>query len=285
MRVLVLGATGMLGHRLVQDLSSSCHLATTTRRPDPVVEDYVRRVGADLFDGVDAADPASVVRVLDAWRPAVVINCIGIVKQLEEAKDPVRSIRINALFPHQLAAETGRRAMRLLHFSTDCVFSGHSGPYGENDTPDPLDLYGRSKLLGEVAEPNCLTLRTSIIGRELRGGHGLVEWFLRQGSGRVRGFRRALYSGLTTNVMARLVGRLLVDYPALSGIWQVSADAITKYDLLLHLKRAYGLDTVVEPDDDFTCDRRLDGTAFRQATGFEAPPWDSMVDEMARAGL
>ncbi|MDQ3849113.1 MAG: SDR family oxidoreductase [Actinomycetota bacterium] len=279
-RVLVLGGSGMLGHKLCQVLGTRFDVRATVRTseravarlgvPDPART--VADVSADRFD--------TVVRAVATVRPDVVVNCIGIVKQAREARDPIVSISINSLFPHRVAELCRAAGARLIHVSTDCVFSGRAGGYVESDVPDPVDLYGRSKLLGEVEGAGCLTVRTSIIGRELSGANGLIEWFLGQ-EGSVRGFRRAIFSGLTTQALARVLASLVCDHGALTGIRHVSSEPISKYDLLCLLKDAYGLGVEIVPDDDVACDRSLDGTKFEQETGLRAPSWAEMVAELA----
>jgi dTDP-4-dehydrorhamnose reductase len=227
-----------------------------------------------------AEDIGTVRRVLDERRPDVAENCVGVVKQLAEAKDPVTSISVNALFPHLLARECRGRGIRLIHVSTDCVFSGKQGRYKESDSSDASDLYGRTKFLGEVPGPGCLTLRTSIIGRELHGSHGLIEWFLSQQGKSVRGFRRAIFSGLTTRELSRVICRVIESHPDLEGLYHVAAEPISKFDLLHLVRDAYGLDITIEPDDSFACDRSLDGTRFRKAAGYVAPPWSEVIAAM-----
>jgi dTDP-4-dehydrorhamnose reductase len=280
MRVIVLGAAGMLGHKLLQRLRTDHEIAGTIRETAP--DAGLRRAlsGMKLYPGVQANDLSAFERAIDDWGAQVVLNCIGIIKQTKAASDPLMSIAINSLLPHQLAQITGARGARLIHFSTDCVFSGQRGNYVEDDVPDPVDLYGRSKLLGEVVAPNALTLRTSIVGRELRGHLGLIDWFLSQRGRRINGYVRALYSGLTTIATAELIARLIRDHPELQGLWQVSADPISKFDLLQIVKRVYGLDIDIAPDESFACDRRLDSTRFRKYTGWSPPSWEDMIVSM-----
>jgi len=282
MRVLVLGAAGMLGHKLLQRLRTDHEAAGTIRDAAPNAGLSRALPGVKLYPGVDASDLASLERAVDDWNAQVLVNCIGIIKQSKAASDPLPSIAINSLLPHQLAQIAAARGARLVHFSTDCVFSGRRGNYVEGDEPDPVDLYGRSKLLGEVAAPNALTLRTSIVGRELRGHLGLIDWFLSQRGGRINGYVRALYSGLTTLAAADLVAWLIRAHPALQGLWQVSGEPISKFDLLQIVKRVYRLDIDIAPDEQFVCDRRLDSTRFRQRTGWRPPSWADMIAAMHR---
>jgi dTDP-4-dehydrorhamnose reductase len=191
------------------------------------------------------------------------------------------AIRANALFPHDLAAACRERGARLIHISTDCVFSGRKGGYTETDRPDPEDVYGRSKLLGEVATPGALTLRTSMIGREIATSRGLLEWFLAQSGGTVRGFTRAVFSGPTTPVLSRAIADVLERHQSLEGLYHLGAEPIDKHALLLALRDAFGLDVEIEPDDGVVIDRSLDSSRFREATGWAAPTWEEMVAELA----
>jgi dTDP-4-dehydrorhamnose reductase len=220
-------------------------------------------------------------RFLLEHRPETVVNCAGIVKQRNEAKDAARSIGVNSLLPHQLAEVCNRWGGRLIHFSTDCVFSGDRGDYQEDDFADARDLYGRSKFLGEVTAANAVTLRTSIIGRELAHRKSLLEWFLEQDHSRIRGYTHAIYSGVTTNYMARVVESLIEKHTALSGLYQVTAPAISKFQLLGLLRDAYGLDVEITPDPELFCDRSMKGDKFATATACIAPPWPELVAELA----
>lgn len=288
MKVLVLGGAGMLGHKLCQvfgrkDENGKLETYATFRRLP------VNAAAQNLFnqtqviEGVSVEDWASVKTVVAQVNPQVVINCIGIVKQLAAAKDYVASIETNALFPHRVARLCAQTNRRLIHISTDCVFSGRQGNYAESDTPNAEDLYGRTKLLGEVVDSeNCITLRTSIIGRELSGAHGLVEWFLSQSGKQVKGFNRAVFSGWTTLELARLIKTVIMHHKDLSGLYHVAAEAITKYDLLRLIKDVYGLEVEIERDDVFACDRTLNALRFRQATKLRPLAWQAMVEEMHR---
>ncbi len=187
---------------------------------------------------------------------------------------------MNSLFPHRLAQACGAAQARLIHISTDCVFSGQRGNYSEDNITDAEDLYGRTKALGEVDYGNNLTIRTSMIGRELQGSHGLIEWFLGQQGKTVRGFKRAIFSGFTTNALAKIIGEVISDQPELRGTWHVAAEPINKFDLLSQVQETYGLDIEIEPDETFVCDRSLNAERFRNETGMAAPSWPDMITEM-----
>jgi dTDP-4-dehydrorhamnose reductase len=234
-----------------------------------------------IFD-IDASVPQHLERAFEIAQPTTVVNAIGIVKQTEAAKDPIAQISINALLPHQIAAACRRkgRDARLIHFSTDCVFSGQRGPYAEKDTPDPHDLYGRSKLLGEVGDSKCLTIRSSLIGRELRGHSSLVEWVMSQRGGRIKGYTGALYTGFTTSEMSGLVATLITKFPDLDGVWHVASEPIDKYRLIQIVNEKFNLGIDIQPDETFFCDRRLDGRRFAEKTQYLAPPWEKMIEDL-----
>jgi dTDP-4-dehydrorhamnose reductase len=282
-RVLILGGDGMLGHQLLRSLSGVHEVRVTLRREKgddlpPGLSDL-----GNPFFGVDVREREPLLDVFGRFRPEAVVNAAGLVKQRPEAKDPLSAIEINALLPHRLARLCALSGARLIHVSTDCVFSGRTGSYREEDPPDPQDLYGRTKWLGEPHEAPALTLRTSIIGLEIARKQGLVEWFLAS-RGTIKGFRRVVYSGLTTHEMGRVIARLLVRHPMLSGLFHVASTPIDKYALLCRLARALDRqDVQVEPDDTLQCDRSLCAEAFRAATGYVAPSWDEMLRELAAA--
>jgi dTDP-4-dehydrorhamnose reductase len=279
-RILVLGASGMLGHKLASRLGAEFAVAGTIRDRQPSA--VLRRMvpGIRIYPNVNAEDTEALRAAMADWAAEVVVNCIGIVKQAKAGSEPVPSIGVNALLPHQLYGLAAERGARLIHFSTDCVFSGRRGPYVESDIPDADDLYGRTKLLGEVCEPGALTLRTSLVGRELNGHRGLIAWFLRQRAGRVRGWPNALFSGLTTPAASDLVARIIRSHPDLDGVWHASAEAISKHDLLHLVNRAYRLGIEIERDDTVAIDRRLDSTQLRSRTGWRPPPWNDMIATM-----
>jgi dTDP-4-dehydrorhamnose reductase len=284
MNVLVLGGNGMLGHKIVQLLQTRMPDTWCTIR-DRVTESWMQSIdlfhGSNVIENVDALDLAAVERLLKDCRPKVIVNCIGVIKQRSEAKAAIPSITLNALLPHRLAEVSQRWGGRLIHFSTDCVFSGNRGNYTEDDFPDANDLYGRSKVLGEVSTSNALTLRTSIIGRELSNFKSLLEWFLSQDHRKVTGYTRALYSGVTTNYMAELVARIIEDQPMLSGLYQVTSPTISKFDLLCLLRDAFGIDMGIVPEDQFFCDRSMNGQKFVEATGYRCPEWPELVRQLA----
>jgi dTDP-4-dehydrorhamnose reductase len=279
-RVLVLGATGMLGHKAWQVLAERHECWATIRGEAPdgpaaAVLDPARTIG-----GVSVEDRAGVARALDATGAEVVVNCIGVVKQVADAGAPAM-VRANGLFPHEVAAACAERGARAIQVSTDCVFSGARGAYREDDVPDARDLYGRSKLVGEIEAEGCLTLRTSIVGRELGRARGLLGWLIEQQGQTVRGFTRAVFSGLTTAALAREIAAVIEDHPSLCGVWHAGGEPIFKHELLLLAREALGLDVEVVPDDSVVIDRSLDSSRFRRETGRTPPSWAEMLAELA----
>lgn len=271
----------MLGHQLWCHLSTKHEVRVTLRMP---VDTYSE---VDLFGlshaigGIDVRQEDDLVDVLAEFRPEVVINAVGLVKQRDEAKAVLPSLELNAVFPHRLSNLCKAAGSRLVHMSTDCVFSGDRGSYTENDISDARDLYGRTKYLGEVHEEHCVTLRTSIIGLELSRRASLIEWFLGQ-RGTIKGYRKAIYTGFTTMEMARIIERTVIGHPDLSGLWQVASEPIDKYTLLSGLSKRLGRDDIdIRPDESFACDRSLLADRFNAATGYHSPGWDKMLDELA----
>ena len=278
--IVVLGGDGMLGHKIFERLRRSARTVATVRGGPP--EKVELLAGADVIRGVDLMDFQAAEELLAELRPKFVINCAGIIKQRADAGNAVRCLTINALLPHRLAEWSAGWDGRLIHFSTDCVFSGRHGGYREDDESDATDLYGRSKFLGEVRAPNAVTLRTSMIGRELARHGSLLDWFLGQNHGRVRGFRRVIYSGVTTIHLAELVERMICHHANLSGLYQVVSAAISKYELLERIRDGYGLDVEIEPDDREVSDRSMRGDRLEAAIGYQAPAWTELIAQLVQ---
>lgn len=281
MRILILGGSGMLGHRLWIELSKHYEVWGTVRsavNQAPVISGVDR---ARIRGDVDANNFDEIVRALAGVEPDVVINCIGVVKQHPLSNDPLTALEINALLPHRLSLIAKAAGIRLIHFSTDCVFSGKkSMPYSEDDQSDAEDLYGRTKFLGEIAYgPHTLSLRTSIIGRELETQHGLVEWFLNQHHP-IKGWRNAIFSGFTTNTLAQILLEYVLPNPKLAGVYHLSSEALSKFDLLNLVNKIFKCGIRIDPDNTMNCNRALDSTRFRIETGFHPPSWPEMIREM-----
>ena len=284
MRVLILGGEGMLGHKVFQVLSERFETFATFRNLRGPWKTYPIYENVDSFytkGGVDVMNFDTVISAFAQVKPEVVINCIGIIKQIDQAKDPIISLNLNSLFPHRLAELCSATDTRMFHMSTDCVFSGRKGNYSEDDIPDAEDLYGRTKLLGEVNREGCLTIRTSIFGRDFAKQSALLEWFLSNRGGTIKGYKNAIYTGFSTQILARIMSDMIADFPDLSGIYQVSSEPISKYDLLSKINTAMNLDIKINPDEQFSCDRSLDSSKFRDITDYLIPDWDEMISGLA----
>ena len=281
MKVLIVGGSGMLGHKLVQTLSDKFDLWTTLRTTFNEYEHFGIFDKRKTLENIDVENFTTVEKAIVNLKPDVIVNAVGIIKQLPSAKNIIKTLTVNSIFPHQLAEISNQIKARLITISTDCVFTGKKGKYIEKDVSDAEDLYGKSKYLGEVASENCLTVRTSIIGRELNTSHSLIEWFLSNEGKSVKGYANAIYSGFPTIIMADIIGDIIENHPRLQGLYHVSSESISKYDLLKLVKDAYRADVRIKPYDDFIIDRSLDSARYREATGFQPLPWREMIDKMA----
>ena len=279
-RVLILGGRGMLGHKLVQSFSPVFKTLYTLRGGFETVEKFGIFDRERAIENVNIENFVSVRRAVEAAAPDVVVNAVGVIKQVQTAGDVEKTLAINSIFPHRLARLTREFGIRMIGISTDCVFAGTRGNYSEEDVPDALDLYGQSKHWGEIAENGCLTLRTSIIGRELASKNGLVEWFFANRGGEVEGYSKAIFSGFPTVVFADILIDIIEKYPELNGIFHVSSDPISKYDILRMLDGQFRLGIQVDENRDFEIDRSLDSTRFRKVTGFGPASWDQMIARM-----
>jgi dTDP-4-dehydrorhamnose reductase len=281
MKVLILGGTGMLGHKLVQTMKKRFETWCTIRGAFSDVAHVGIFEQERILEHSDVRDYETLESRIRAIRPDVVINAIGVIKQVPAYKDVKELITINSILPHKLAEIGSEQGFRLILVSTDCVFSGKRGNYIETDPADAEDVYGKSKHLGEIDSENCLTLRSSIIGRELTSSHSLTEWFLSQPKGPVRGFERAIYSGFPTIVFSEIMADIILNHKELSGIFHLSSDPISKHDLLVLMDKAFGTGHEILADDKYVIDRSLDSTRWREITGFRPLSWPEMVRLMA----
>ncbi len=279
-KILILGGTGMLGHKLYSILQRNYDAYATIRSSLREVEKFNIFNAENIFENVNVENLNSVIDVATKLKPMVLINCVGIIKQLKESNDPIKSIKINALLPHQLSILCEKLNIRLIHISTDCIFSGKRGNYLDEDISDAEDLYGRTKYLGEVSDKaHSVTLRTSIIGRELKTKLGLVEWFLSQ-HGQATGYKKAIFSGFTTFEFSRIISDYIIPNNALSGIYNISSEPISKYDLLNLIKDIYKKEINILPDEKIIIDRSLDSNKFRKTVNYSPPSWRDLINTM-----
>lgn len=278
MHIMVLGASGMIGHAICKVLTKYNSLEVTA-----VIRDRsaIHRIGADCSFSVkmNVIDKSELENLFLELRPDIVVNCIGITKHLPSGSDPLIAIPINAYFPHLLASISSKNNARLIHISSDCVFSGEKGAYSEEDIPDAVDIYGRTKALGEILGAGATTIRTSTIGHEIDTSYGLLEWFLKQQDS-CAGFSKAIFSGLTTNELAKVIAEIIIPNTTLEGLYNIGGDIISKYDLLSAISHSYHKDIQILKSEEFVIDRSLDSKKFHLATGYIPPTWSAMIEEM-----
>ncbi|HJD56022.1 MAG TPA: SDR family oxidoreductase [Rickettsia endosymbiont of Pyrocoelia pectoralis] len=284
MKILILGVTGMLGNSMFRFLSNDKKLDVyATARSNSAYAHFSKDLSDKLITNVDVENHDSLVEVLNKVKPDVVINCIGLVKQIADANEPLKALPINSLLPHRLARLCELAKARFIHISTDCVFSGKKGNYKENDFSDCYDLYGRSKYLGEVDYPHAITLRTSIIGHELGGNRSLINWFL-SSEGSVKGFEKAIYSGFPTVELARIIKDFVLPNKELHGLYHVASSPINKLELIKLVAEIYKKEIEIIPSDELVIDRSLDATRFNEVTGYTPPKWRELVKRMCEFG-
>lgn len=279
-RIVVFGANGMLGNAVLRMMAADpAHETIGIVRSESAARSLSAVSTARIVASGNIENSDVLVALFESLRPDVVVNGVGLVKQFAQSEDPLVALPINSIFPHRLAQLCSLVSARLVHISTDCVFSGAKGGYKEEDAPDARDLYGRSKLLGEVDYPHAVTLRTSIIGHELNSARSLIGWFLAQ-QGSVKGYTRAIFSGLPTCELARVIRDFVLPHTELHGLYHVAADPISKYDLLHMVNRVFDKGLKIEPDDHLKIDRSLNASRFWAATGYVAPAWPDLIAQM-----
>lgn len=275
MKVLVLGVSGMIGRTMFRVLSqgSAWQVSGSVRS-----KSYEGTALGNVFTDIDLINSDHLVKLFNKAKPDVVVNCAGLTKHVLEGNDPISALVMNALLPHRLAAQCAIAGARLIHISTDCVFSGRSGSYQENDETDAFDVYGKTKALGEVTSENAITLRTSTIGHEHGTKFGLLEWFLSQQE--CKGFKYAIFSGLPTVELARVVRDIVIPNSSLTGLYNVGAKPIDKFSLLNLIVKVYKKNIKIEIEDKFRIDRSLDVEKFSNATGYQAAAWPELIESM-----
>lgn len=280
MRLLVIGASGMIGSAVFRVLSERKEYETFGTIRDSKVKQFFSAASRDsLIDRINLNDDDKLVQLLGEIKPDVIINCAGITKHMPESDKPLLTLSLNTLLPHRLAELCKIIDARLIHVSTDCVFSGKKGSYIESDDTDARDLYGKSKALGEVHEAHTITLRTSTIGHELQSQYGLLNWFLSQEVS-CKGYTHAIFSGLPTMTFAQIIADVIIYNKELSGLYHIAAEPIAKFDLLKLIADIYSKKIEIIPDDSLVIDRSLDSTRFRQETGYIAPEWNELIETM-----
>lgn len=265
-KVLVIGSTGMLGHVVKKYLIDKKYDVYETTR---------NQTNKYYFDALE--NIKKIEEIIDSIKPDFIVNCIGILNK--KAEDyPSQAILVNSYFPHYLDEMSEKYNYKLIHISTDCVFSGHDGGGYKEDSPKTATtVYGTSKALGEINNNRSLTLRTSIIGPDTNpNGIGLFEWFMKQ-KDEVHGFRKAFWSGVTTIELAKQIE--IAMNSNLTGLYHITnGQKINKYDLLTIIKDVFNKDIKIIPDDNYSCDKSL--VVTREDYKFNIPSYHQMIVEM-----
>ena len=273
----------MLGHKAFNHFSKSSDFETfgTLRNSSDVKKFFFKSDNIEsIFSNVDVLNINSVFELIEKTNPDIILNCVGVIKQIKESKNPLLSIEINSLFPHKVANFIKNSKTRLIHISTDCVFSGEKGNYIESDYSDAKDLYGKTKYLGELVNySNCLTLRTSIIGPELKTKLSLLEWFLSQKIS-VNGFVNAIYSGLTTMELIKVIETYIIPQNDKYGLYHVSSEPISKHNLLAEIAREFNFDIKILRSEEFFNNKSLNSQKFTNDFGYQKKSWNKMILEM-----
>jgi dTDP-4-dehydrorhamnose reductase len=283
LKILVIGAGGMLGHQVwlkVKKEFGDTQVGCTLRKSKSHYDQFHLFDTGFVFDGVELSNFKATEEILNSFKPDWIVNCVGLTLRKKELQDIEKCYEINSMLPHRLALWGLKNKARVIHFSTDCVFDGKKGSYSELDNPSADDAYGKSKFLGEIAYSNALTMRLSIVGRELEGKTELIEWLMSKKGQSASGYAHAIYSGLTTNEVASQVVQIVKKFPTLNGVYHVASEPISKYDLLKKVNDIYNLNVTITPNTDYKADKSLTCERYCQATGFVKPSWDQMIAEM-----
>lgn len=281
MNILILGANGLIGHTVFRYLRKKTAFTVYGTIRNSGLRNYFDALDQNcIFPEVECGHFDSLAPILSLIKPNIVINCVGITKHKPSSENPLIAIPINSLLPHQISEYCKLFNARLIHISSDCVFSGMEGGYSEDDLPNATDLYGKSKALGEVSDAkNTITLRTSTIGHELGTTFGLLEWFLSQNDSCV-GFNRAIFSGLPTIELARVIAEFVIPNKDLHGLYNLAGEPIAKYELLKLIAHLYKKSINIDLDDKFSINRSLDSRKFEVATGYTPPKWEALINSM-----
>jgi len=283
MKILILGGTGMVGHVLIKKLSRKNNLFAMIREKNNLqvsgfFDEIINKDKCLFIDNIN--DYSKVSEMIKNLSPDLIINCIGVIKQRDDISNILNMIKINSLLPHMLSKICIKNNIKLIHLSTDCVFSGKKGNYNESDIPDPVDKYGESKLLGEIDDGFSLTIRTSFIGKELFNKKSFLEWVISEKNNQVEGFDNAIYSGLTTNAFADIIQDIISNHSSLNGVWQVSSDSISKFELIKLIDKKFNLNLKINQNSSFICDRSLNSSKFRSKTNIKIPSWEIMINDL-----
>lgn len=285
-KILILGITGMLGHQMWRVLrrtldSQRFQIYGTVRGTVLALQRFDIFNTDGVIENVNASHFSELQKCLSDLQPDYVINCIGLTLRKKDLADIEKCYQINSVLPQLLGQWCELNHAKLIHFSTDCVFDGQKGShYYETDLPTAQDHYGRSKFLGEVRTGKNLTFRLSIVGRELENKTEFLEWIFSQKNQTVSGFDQVMYSGLTTNFVAQEVCRVILKFPELSGLHQISSESLSKFAIINKVNQKFYLNIQVNKKSDYVSNKSLDCSAYSKQTGFKSPTWDELIDDL-----
>lgn len=282
MRILILGGNGMIGHKMYQIISKKYDDTWVTLRNGLNTYKYGFIYNRNrVIDNIDLSNFVRIEVELNHLMPDVIINASGITIRRGVNAILSNSIITNSALPHFLNEWVVKHNKRLIHFSTDCVFSGRKGDYFENDFKDAYDNYGLTKSLGEVNNSaNAITLRGSMIGRELENKTELLEWFLLQSFNTITGYSKVIYSGITTIQMAKIVQTLIESFPYLSGVFNVSSVPISKFMLLTLFENEFKIGSEIISDDSIVSNKNLISNKLYSILNIPIPNWDDMINQL-----
>ena len=282
MRILILGVSGLIGHKLLQELSADFEVFGTLHKKKNLYGNCPLFTDKNIIENINVVEFEILKGVLFAINPDVILNCVGITKRKIDTENPLKTININSAFPHLLANWAKTNQKRVIHFSTDCVFDGKIGNYTEKSLTNAEDLYGRTKALGEINYNHTLTIRSSFIGQELFDKTELLDWFIAQNGKQIKGYKNTFYSGVSTIFMARVVKNIILNFPNLSGLYQLAPDKpISKYELLNLAKEAWNVKVDIIPDDEHVHNPTLDAGKLKYEINLIVPSWREMMNELA----
>ena len=282
MKILILGSSGLLGNTLTKYFFQKNSFQTFgTLRDFSKISFFREKYHKNFVQFSNILDFIELEKKIKDIKPNVIINCLGITNKYRIVNfDLVQQyIKINSLFPHKLCEICSRHNVRLIHFSSDCVFSGLKGFYNENDFADPIDIYGKSKLMGELNYKNSITIRKSVIGHEITSKNGLLEWFLNQ-SNDVEGYKKVFFSGLTVLELAKIIVDYILPRIDLNGLFNISGESISKFQLLKIIADVYQKPIEIIPNELKNIDRSLDASKFNKLTGYKSQPWPELIKAM-----
>jgi len=283
LKILILGAGGMLGHKLYQTLSKTYDdVIPVFRKNKEHYHKFNLYKPEKMIGNTDVTDQSKLLAVLNSVKPDIICNCIGKTTRKINSEDSQSVIYLNSFLPHFISKWSSENNSYFIHFSTDCVFSGKNGPYKPNDFRDSRDLYGLSKILGETNSKYGLTIRTSIVGREIENQTEFFEWIFSSKNKSVSGYKNVFYSGVTTNYLSEVVAQLITKDSKSHGLLQVASPPISKLNLIKKVNSLFGLGMKINTDASKVSNKILSPVKFTITSGIKTQTWDEMLNTLKK---